>query len=77
MDPSQFKVHQHYHKDEKYDLFGGPVQQTDEEKYKDCKRFKFACPKCGTENIYDSVFRYLVSIWYLQFLNGILFWTRY
>ncbi|XP_026530756.1 DNA polymerase alpha catalytic subunit [Notechis scutatus] len=59
MDPSQFKVHQHYHKDEKYDLFGGPIQQTDEEKYKDCKRFKFACPKCGTENIYDNVFRYL------------------
>uniref|UniRef100_A0A670ZEY3 DNA polymerase n=1 Tax=Pseudonaja textilis TaxID=8673 RepID=A0A670ZEY3_PSETE len=61
MDPSQFKVHQHYHKDEKYDLFGGPIQQTDEEKYKDCKRFKFACPKCGTENIYDNVFRYLVT----------------
>ncbi|ETE64293.1 DNA polymerase alpha catalytic subunit, partial [Ophiophagus hannah] len=59
VDPSQFKLHQHYHKDEKYDLFGGPIQQTDEEKYKDCKRFKFACPKCGTENIYDNVFRYL------------------
>ncbi|KAM3836858.1 DNA polymerase alpha catalytic subunit [Vipera latastei] len=59
MDPSQFKVHQHYHKDEKDDLLGSPVQQTDEEKYKDCKRFKFACPKCGTENIYDNVFRHL------------------
>ncbi|KAM6447113.1 DNA polymerase alpha catalytic subunit isoform 2-T2 [Liasis olivaceus] len=60
MDPSQFKVHQHYHKDEeKDDLLGGPVLQTDEEKYKDCKRFKFACPKCGTENIYDNVFRCL------------------
>ncbi|CAI5772360.1 DNA polymerase alpha catalytic subunit isoform X2 [Podarcis lilfordi] len=57
LDPSQFRVSHHYHKDEENDvLFGGPVQLTDEEKYKDCERFKFACPKCGTENIYDNVF---------------------
>ncbi|XP_072850377.2 DNA polymerase alpha catalytic subunit isoform X4 [Pogona vitticeps] len=57
LDPSQFKVSHYYHKDEENgDLLGGPVQLTDEEKYKDCERFKFACPKCGTENIYDSVF---------------------
>ncbi|XP_060090074.1 DNA polymerase alpha catalytic subunit [Heteronotia binoei] len=57
LDPSQFKVFHHYHKDEENDaLLGGPVQLTDEEKYKDCERFMFACPKCGTENIYDSVF---------------------
>uniref|UniRef100_A0A8D0G4W1 DNA polymerase n=1 Tax=Sphenodon punctatus TaxID=8508 RepID=A0A8D0G4W1_SPHPU len=57
LDPSQFKVQQHYHKDEENDaLLGGPAQLTDEEKYRDCERFKFACPKCGTENIYDNVF---------------------
>uniref|UniRef100_A0A8C0QP38 DNA polymerase n=1 Tax=Chelonoidis abingdonii TaxID=106734 RepID=A0A8C0QP38_CHEAB len=57
LDPSQFKVHHHYHKDEENDaLFGGPAQLTDEEKYRDCERFKFSCPRCGTENIYDNVF---------------------
>ncbi|XP_062982560.1 DNA polymerase alpha catalytic subunit [Elgaria multicarinata webbii] len=57
LDPSQFKVCHNYHKDEENDdLLGGTVQLTDEEKYKDCERFKFACPKCGTEKIYDIVF---------------------
>ncbi|XP_074839481.1 DNA polymerase alpha catalytic subunit isoform X2 [Carettochelys insculpta] len=57
LDPSQFKVQHHYHKDEENDaLLGGPAQLTDEEKYRDCERFKFSCPKCGTENIYDNVF---------------------
>ncbi|XP_071994025.1 DNA polymerase alpha catalytic subunit [Engystomops pustulosus] len=57
LDPSQFRVQQHYQKDEENDaLLGGPTQLTDEEKYRDCERFKFCCPKCGTENIYDNVF---------------------
>ncbi|XP_019380056.1 PREDICTED: DNA polymerase alpha catalytic subunit isoform X1 [Gavialis gangeticus] len=57
LEPSQFKVHHHYHKDEENDAFlGGLAQLTDEEKYRDCERFKFPCPKCGTENIYDNVF---------------------
>ncbi|XP_063811770.1 DNA polymerase alpha catalytic subunit isoform X2 [Pseudophryne corroboree] len=57
LDPSQFRVQQHYQKDEENDaLLGGPAQLTDEEKYRDCERFKFCCPKCGMENIYDSVF---------------------
>ncbi|KAF4027243.1 hypothetical protein G4228_018762 [Cervus hanglu yarkandensis] len=56
LDPTQFRVH-HYHKDEENDaLLGGPAHLTDEEKYKDCERFKCPCPTCGTENIYDSVF---------------------
>ncbi|XP_036916585.1 DNA polymerase alpha catalytic subunit isoform X2 [Sturnira hondurensis] len=56
LDPTQFKVH-HYHKDEENDaLLGGLAQLTDEEKYRDCDRFKCPCPECGTENIYDSVF---------------------
>ncbi|GAB1302963.1 DNA polymerase alpha catalytic subunit [Apodemus speciosus] len=56
LDSTQFRVHQ-YHKDEENDaLLGGPAQLTDEEKYKDCEKFKCPCPSCGTENIYDNVF---------------------
>uniref|UniRef100_A0A2K6FDQ2 DNA polymerase n=1 Tax=Propithecus coquereli TaxID=379532 RepID=A0A2K6FDQ2_PROCO len=56
LDPAQFRVH-HYHKDEENDApLGGPAQLTDEEKYRDCERFKCPCPTCGTENIYDNVF---------------------
>ncbi|XP_026952526.1 DNA polymerase alpha catalytic subunit isoform X3 [Sagmatias obliquidens] len=56
LDATQFRVH-HYHRDEENDaLLGGPAQLTDEEKYRDCERFKCPCPICGTENIYDSVF---------------------
>ncbi|XP_053436555.1 DNA polymerase alpha catalytic subunit isoform X2 [Nycticebus coucang] len=56
LDPTQFKVHD-YHKDEENDaLLGGPAQLTDEEKYRDCEKFKCPCPICGTENIYDNVF---------------------
>ncbi|XP_062039576.1 DNA polymerase alpha catalytic subunit isoform X1 [Lepus europaeus] len=56
LDPTQFRV-SHYHKDEENDaLLGGPAQLTDEEKYKDCEKFKCPCPTCGTENIYDNVF---------------------
>ncbi|XP_075710123.1 DNA polymerase alpha catalytic subunit isoform X2 [Rhinoderma darwinii] len=57
LDPSQFRVQQHYQKDEENDaLLGGPAQLTDEEKYRDCERFKCCCPKCETENIYNNVF---------------------
>ncbi|XP_018416639.1 PREDICTED: DNA polymerase alpha catalytic subunit [Nanorana parkeri] len=57
LDPSQFRVQHHYQKDEENEaLLGGPAQITDEEKYRDCERFKFCCPKCGMENIYDNVF---------------------
>ncbi|KAJ1117106.1 hypothetical protein NDU88_005306 [Pleurodeles waltl] len=57
LDPSLFRVQSHYQKDEENDaLLGGPSQITDDEKYKDCERFKFACPMCGTEGIYDNVF---------------------
>lgn len=57
LDPSQFRIQHHYQKDEENEaLLGGPAQITDEEKYRDCERFKFCCPRCGTENIYDNVF---------------------
>lgn len=71
LDPTQFRVH-HYHKDEENDaLLGGPAQLTDEEKYRDCEKFKCPCPTCGTENIYDSVLDGSVS-WFFLFLFFIL-----
>uniref|UniRef100_A0A3P8U5A2 DNA polymerase n=1 Tax=Amphiprion percula TaxID=161767 RepID=A0A3P8U5A2_AMPPE len=57
LDPSQFRAQQQYQREEEADgMLGAPVQLTDEERYKDCERFTFTCPQCGTDNIYDSVF---------------------
>uniref|UniRef100_A0A665VTP5 DNA polymerase n=1 Tax=Echeneis naucrates TaxID=173247 RepID=A0A665VTP5_ECHNA len=57
LDPSQFRAQQQYQREEETDsTLGAPVQLTDEERYKDCERFTFTCPQCGTDNIYDSVF---------------------
>uniref|UniRef100_A0A8C9S1J9 DNA polymerase n=1 Tax=Scleropages formosus TaxID=113540 RepID=A0A8C9S1J9_SCLFO len=57
LDPSQFRAHQQHRREEEGDgLPGGPAQLTDEERFRDCERFHFACPQCGTQNIYDSVF---------------------
>nr|CBN81881.1 DNA polymerase alpha catalytic subunit [Dicentrarchus labrax] len=57
LDPSQFRAQQQYQREEEADgMLGAPVQLTDEERYKDCERFTFTCPQCGTDNIYDCVF---------------------
>ncbi|XP_075936283.1 DNA polymerase alpha catalytic subunit [Anarhichas minor] len=57
LDPSQFRAHQQYQREEEADgTLGAPVQLTDEERYKDCERFTFTCPQCDTDNIYDGVF---------------------
>ncbi|XP_028289238.1 DNA polymerase alpha catalytic subunit isoform X2 [Parambassis ranga] len=57
LDPGQFRAQQQYQREEEADgMLGAPVQLTDEERYKDCERFSFTCPQCGTDNIYDSVF---------------------
>ncbi|XP_061523042.1 DNA polymerase alpha catalytic subunit [Phycodurus eques] len=57
LDPSQFRSHQQHQREEEGDsTLGGPIQLTDEERYKDCERFTFTCPQCGKENIYESVF---------------------
>ncbi|XP_041670511.1 DNA polymerase alpha catalytic subunit [Cheilinus undulatus] len=57
LDPGQFRAHQQYQREDEADgTLGAPVQLTDEERYKDCERFTFTCPQCGTDNIYDSVF---------------------
>ncbi|XP_047424576.1 DNA polymerase alpha catalytic subunit isoform X2 [Mugil cephalus] len=57
LDPSQFRAQQQHQREEEADgMLGAPVQLTDEERYKDCEKFTFTCPQCGTDNIYDSVF---------------------
>ncbi|MBN3304208.1 DPOLA polymerase, partial [Amia calva] len=57
LDPTQFRAHQQYQRDDESEaLLGVPAQLTDEEKYRDCERFKFACPECSTEHTYDTVF---------------------
>ncbi|XP_062841851.1 DNA polymerase alpha catalytic subunit [Trichomycterus rosablanca] len=57
LDPTQFRAQQRQQREEESDSFVGvPAQLTDEERYRDCERFAFACPDCGTENIYDSAF---------------------
>uniref|UniRef100_A0A3Q3JG07 DNA polymerase n=1 Tax=Monopterus albus TaxID=43700 RepID=A0A3Q3JG07_MONAL len=58
LDPSQFRAHQQHQREEEADsMLGAPAQLTDEERYKDCERFTFTCPQCGTDNVYDSVFK--------------------
>ncbi|XP_012718464.2 DNA polymerase alpha catalytic subunit [Fundulus heteroclitus] len=57
LDPGQFRSQQQYQREEEaHGTLGVPVQLNDEERYKDCERFTFTCPDCGTDNIYDSVF---------------------
>ncbi|KAM7369988.1 hypothetical protein PAMP_011275 [Pampus punctatissimus] len=57
LDPGQFRTQQQYQREEEADgMLGAPAQLTDEERYKDCERFTFTCPQCGTDNIYDNVF---------------------
>ncbi|XP_028289961.1 DNA polymerase alpha catalytic subunit isoform X2 [Gouania willdenowi] len=58
LDPSHFRAQQQHQREEEADgMLGAPVQLTDEERYKDCERFTFSCPQCGTDNVYDSVFQ--------------------
>ncbi|XP_033841473.1 DNA polymerase alpha catalytic subunit [Periophthalmus magnuspinnatus] len=57
LDPGQFRAQQQHQREEEADgTLGAPVQLTDEERYRDCERFTFTCPQCGTDNIYDNVF---------------------
>ncbi|TRY69884.1 hypothetical protein DNTS_015347, partial [Danionella cerebrum] len=57
LDPSHFRAQQQHQREDEGDNFlGAPAQLTDEERYRDCERFTFSCPDCGTENIYDNVF---------------------
>ncbi|XP_043959846.1 DNA polymerase alpha catalytic subunit isoform X2 [Gambusia affinis] len=57
LDPGQFRSQQQHQREEEADgTLGAAAQLNDEERYKDCERFTFTCPQCGTDNIYDSVF---------------------
>ncbi|XP_065114338.1 DNA polymerase alpha catalytic subunit [Paramisgurnus dabryanus] len=57
LDPSHFRAQQQHQREDEGDNFlGAPAQLTDEERYRDCEKFTFSCPDCGTENIYDNVF---------------------
>lgn len=57
LDPSHFRSQQQYQREEEADsMLGVSLQLTDEERYKDCEQFTFACPECGTDNVYDGVF---------------------
>ena len=47
-------------RDAEEDDFGG-IQISDEEKYKDCDRFKFKCTDCGKELIFDNALTGAVS----------------
>ncbi|KAG7275054.1 hypothetical protein CRUP_001774 [Coryphaenoides rupestris] len=53
---------QHQREEEGDASLGAPAQLTDEERYKDCEHFSFACPQCGTENVYSNVFEGAVSV---------------
>lgn len=64
LDPGQFRSQQQHQREEEADgTLGAAAQLNDEERYKDCERFTFTCPQCGTDNIYDSVFEGAVSDW--------------
>ncbi|XP_014838997.1 PREDICTED: DNA polymerase alpha catalytic subunit isoform X1 [Poecilia mexicana] len=57
LDPGQFRSQQQHQREEEADgTLGAAAQLNDEERYKDCERFTFTCPQCGTDNIYDGVF---------------------
>ena len=52
-------MHRHDNDEEEAMLAGGQV--SDEEKYQNCDRFKFSCPQCEREMIFDGVFSGAVS----------------
>ena len=49
---------------------------TEEEKYRDCTRFKFVCPmeKCGKENIVEGVFTSLAPDQASQKVSAVCVW---
>lgn len=61
LDPSGYKHAVHYDEEEEALMNGTEI--SDEEKYRDCERFKFVCPgaTCSREIIVDAVFMGAVS----------------
>lgn len=62
LDPSGYKHTARYDEEDEALLNGTEI--SDEEKYRDCERFKFVCPSsiCGREIIVDAAFTGAVSI---------------
>lgn len=62
LDPSGYKHTARYDEEDEALLNGTEI--SDEEKYRDCERFKFVCPilVCGREIIVDAAFTGAVSI---------------
>ena len=56
--------------DDEEDAMLGGGALSEEEKYRDCDRFKFICPntECNKEIILDNVFTGIVSIWRIRSL---------
>lgn len=73
MDPSGYKHSANQQELDDDDALLGGVEMSDEEKYKDCDKFKFTCPHptCGREVIFDGVFTGAVSLFqcHLSILN--------
>ncbi|XP_069103569.1 DNA polymerase alpha catalytic subunit-like isoform X1 [Argopecten irradians] len=58
LDPTGYRHTSRTQDEEEEDALLGGTDMSDEEKFKDCDRFKFKCPSvsCGREIIFDSVF---------------------
>ena len=61
LDPSGYKQTARYEEEDEALLNGTEI--SDEEKFRDCERFKFVCPSsvCGREIVIDAVFTGAVS----------------
>ena len=64
LDPSGYRQAMRAQEEDDDDALLGGTDMSDEEKYKDCDRFKFKCPSsvCGREIIFDNVFSGAVSL---------------
>ena len=60
LDPSGFRQSMAMREADGDDV--GGIQISDEERYKDCDRFKFNCPGCGKELIFDNALTGPVSV---------------
>ncbi|XP_021372053.1 DNA polymerase alpha catalytic subunit-like [Mizuhopecten yessoensis] len=58
LEPAGYRQTSRTQDEEEEDALLGGTDMSDEEKFKDCDRFKFKCPSasCGREIIFDSVF---------------------
>ncbi len=62
LDPNGYRQAMSRQDEDEEDAMLGGAQISDEEKYRDCDRFKFKCPACGKEIIIDNVTTGVVSV---------------